>query len=103
MLKIGAQDITGLYVGETKIEKAYLGEELVYSAGVTKEYQDYEYFSVDTSAVVGNYSPYAQLIIKPRVSGKTQRILFILKLLFLQILYLLGVCILILYIAPRNQ
>ncbi len=32
MLKIGAQDITGLYVGETKIEKAYLGEELVFSA-----------------------------------------------------------------------
>ena len=81
MLKIGAQDITGLYVGETKIEKAYLGEELVYSAGVTKEYQDYEYFSVDTSAVVGNYSPYAQLIIKPRVSvnGKNTAYTFYFK------------------------
>lgn len=68
MLKIGAQDITGLYIGEAKIGKAYLGEELVYSAGVTKEYQDYEYFAVDTSAVVGNYTPYAQMIIYPRLS-----------------------------------
>lgn len=31
MLKIGAQNITGLYIGETKIEKAYVGEDLVFS------------------------------------------------------------------------
>ncbi len=81
MLKIGAQDITGLYVGETKIEKAYLGEELVYSAGVTKEYQDYEYFSVDASAVVDNYTPYAQIIIYPRLSvnGKNTAYTFYFK------------------------
>ncbi len=81
MLKIGAQDITGLYVGETKIEKAYLGEELVYSAGVTKEYQDYEYFAVDTSAVVGNDTPYTYLIINPRVSvnGKSTAYTFYFK------------------------
>lgn len=81
MLKIGAQDITGLYIGEAKIGKAYLGEELVYSAGVTKEYQDYEYFAVDTSAVVGNYTPYAELIIFPRLSvnGKNTAYTFYFK------------------------
>lgn len=68
MLKIGEQDITRLCVGGTNIQKAYLGEELVYSAGVTKEYQDYEYFAVDASAVVGNYVPYANIIIFPRLS-----------------------------------
>lgn len=34
MLKMGAQNITGLYVGETKIKKAYLGEALIFSAGM---------------------------------------------------------------------
>ena len=34
MLKMGAQNITGLYVGETKIKKAYLGESLIFSAGM---------------------------------------------------------------------
>lgn len=79
MLKLGAQNITGLYVGEATIKKAYLGEELVYSAGVTKEYQDYEYFAVDTSAVVGNYTPYAEVIIFPRLSvnGKKHSIYFL--------------------------
>lgn len=32
MLKLGEQDIAGLYVGGTKIKKAYLGETLVFSA-----------------------------------------------------------------------
>lgn len=32
MLKIGAKNITGLYVGEEKITKAYLGADLVFSA-----------------------------------------------------------------------
>lgn len=68
MLKIGAQDITGLYVGETKIKRAYVGTDLIYSEGADKEYQDYEYFAVDTSAVVGNYVPYVSITINPRLS-----------------------------------
>lgn len=57
MLKIGAQDITGLYVGETKIEKAYLGEELVFSAEkkpsrLPEGYTEVKYISLDNSVIL---------------------------------------------------
>lgn len=50
MLKIGLQDVTGLYVGETKIEKAYLGGDLVFSAAkkpsrLPEGYTELEYIS----------------------------------------------------------
>lgn len=49
MLKLGEQNISGLYLGGEKIEKAYLGETLVFSAGKPSRlpdgYTELEYIS----------------------------------------------------------
>lgn len=69
MLKIGAQDITGLYVGETKIEKAYLGADLVFSAKkpsrLPEGYTEVEYITGGASSN-SNYRPYFYI---PATSG----------------------------------
>lgn len=57
MLKMGAQNITGLYVGETKIKKAYLGEALIFSAGenpsrLPEGYTEVQYIVVPKDAYV---------------------------------------------------
>lgn len=87
MLKIGAQDITGLYVGETKIEKAYLGEELVFSAEkkpsrLPEGYTEVEYISLDNSvelySAINMQTAVTRVVmdIVPRESLKSDRSIF---------------------------
>lgn len=57
MLKIGAQDITGLYIGEAKIGKAYIGENLVFSAAkkpsrLPEGYTELEYVSTNGKQII---------------------------------------------------
>lgn len=56
MLKIGAQDITGMYVGGKKIKKAYLGEDLVFGgknpSRLPDGYTELEYVSTDNYTVI---------------------------------------------------
>lgn len=50
MLKTGSQNITGLYIGGTKIEKAYLGEALIFGAEkpsrLPEGYTEIEYIQI---------------------------------------------------------
>lgn len=82
MLKIGLQDVTGLYVGETKIEKAYLGGDLVFSAAkkpsrLPEGYTEVEYIQnadassyIDTKKFLYSNSIYALTFLIPTLQAR---------------------------------
>ncbi len=65
MLKLGEQEIKGLYLGEQKIQKAYLGDKLVFGAEkkpsrLPEGYTEVEYIQSSGGACINtNISPYS--------------------------------------------
>lgn len=73
MLKIGAKNITGLYVGEEKITKAYLGADLVFSekkpSRLPEGYAELEYISANgNQTILTSIFPTADIEIEVDIS-----------------------------------
>ena len=54
MLKLGTENISGLYAGEQKIKKAFVGEQLVFEDNPTYTVYFYAVDEEDTETVKAN-------------------------------------------------
>lgn len=79
MLKIGAQDITGMYVGGKKIKKAYLGEDLVFGgmnpSRLPEGYTEVSYLETDMDCSIP--LNYAASFSKTRILYEVEPLAFV--------------------------